>query len=142
MRRTRPRVMLAPLDRDLHPDHEATGLLARRAYFHAGLVRFRPELGSPHRPELLLHYPLHNDVAPTLCVDIAAVADRKLDAIRCYATQFGAADRSHLARMELTVAMEEWHRLIPQYHVKAGETPEYSIGIREVKYLPLQWDAA
>jgi cytochrome P450 len=47
---------------------------------------------------------------------------------------------SHLARMELTVAMEEWHRRIPHYRVKPGESPEYSIGIREVKHLPLEWN--
>ena len=47
---------------------------------------------------------------------------------------------SHLARMELTVAMEEWHRRIPHYQIKPGETPEYSIAIREVKHLPLVWD--
>jgi len=40
------------------------------------------------------------------------------------------------------VAMEEWHRRIPHYRVKPGETPEYSIGIREVKHLPLVWDKA
>lgn len=48
---------------------------------------------------------------------------------------------SHLARMELQVAMEEWHRRIPDYRVKPGETPTYSPGIREVMYLPLVWDA-
>ena len=47
---------------------------------------------------------------------------------------------SHLARMELQVAMEEWHRRIPEYRIKAGETPTYSPGIREVMYLPLVWD--
>ena len=47
---------------------------------------------------------------------------------------------SHLARMELQVAMEEWHRRIPEYRVKPGETPTYSPGIREVMYLPLVWD--
>ncbi len=46
---------------------------------------------------------------------------------------------SHLARMELRVAMEEWHRRIPDYAVKPGETPRYSPGIREVQYLPLVW---
>lgn len=100
LRRLRPGILLAPLDRDLHPDHEATGRLARRAWFHGGLVRFRPELGAPHRPRLLLHYPLHHDVAPTLCVDISAVAERKLEAVRCYATQFGGTDRAHLARLD------------------------------------------
>ena len=46
---------------------------------------------------------------------------------------------SHLARMELQVAMEEWHKRIPEYQVKPGETPTYSPGIREVMYLPLVW---
>ena len=47
---------------------------------------------------------------------------------------------SHLARMELQVAMEEWHRRIPSYRIPAGEIPRYSPGIREVLYLPLEWD--
>ena len=46
---------------------------------------------------------------------------------------------SHLARMELRVALEEWHRRIPEYQIKPGETPQYSAGIREVLYLPLSW---
>ena len=46
---------------------------------------------------------------------------------------------SHLARMELRVAMEEWHRRIPDYSIKQGEAPVYSSGIREVQYLPLVW---
>ena len=47
---------------------------------------------------------------------------------------------SHLARMELRVAMEEWHQRIPNYEIKPGETPTYSAGIREVQYLPLVWN--
>ncbi|MEE2678609.1 MAG: cytochrome P450 [Myxococcota bacterium] len=47
---------------------------------------------------------------------------------------------SHLARMELQVAMEEWHRRIPEYRIREGETPRYSPGIREVMYLPLTWE--
>ena len=46
---------------------------------------------------------------------------------------------SHLARMELRVALEEWHRRIPDYQIKPGETATYSPGIREVQYLPLVW---
>ncbi len=49
---------------------------------------------------------------------------------------------SHLARMELRVALEEWHRRIPDYAIKPGETPRYSSGIREVQYLPLVWPGA
>jgi cytochrome P450 len=46
---------------------------------------------------------------------------------------------SHLARMELRAALEEWHRRIPDYAIKPGETPRVSPGIREVTYLPLVW---
>lgn len=49
---------------------------------------------------------------------------------------------SHLARMELQVAMEVWHQRIPDYAIRAGETPTYSPGIREVTHLPLVWPAA
>ena len=46
---------------------------------------------------------------------------------------------SHLARMELRVALEEWHARIPSYGIEPGQTPTYSVGIREVKHLPLVW---
>ncbi|TFG98102.1 MAG: cytochrome P450 [Myxococcales bacterium] len=48
---------------------------------------------------------------------------------------------SHLARMEMRVALEEWHRRIPDYAIEPGETPSYSAGIREVMHLPLVWSA-
>lgn len=48
---------------------------------------------------------------------------------------------SHLARMELRAALEEWHRRIPHYRLKPGEVPKVSPGIREVMYLPLEWES-
>jgi cytochrome P450 len=44
---------------------------------------------------------------------------------------------SHLARLELRVAMEEIHRRMPDYAIKPGETPTYTAGLRAVDYLPL-----
>ena len=44
---------------------------------------------------------------------------------------------SHLARLEMRVALEELHRRLPDYAVKDGETPLYTMGIRAVEYLPL-----
>ncbi|HEY5013255.1 MAG TPA: cytochrome P450 [Acidimicrobiia bacterium] len=44
---------------------------------------------------------------------------------------------SHLARLEMRVALEELHRRLPDYALKAGETPRYTSGIRAVEYLPL-----
>ncbi|MCZ7525437.1 MAG: cytochrome P450 [Acidimicrobiia bacterium] len=49
---------------------------------------------------------------------------------------------SHLARFELQVALEEWHRRIPDYRVKDGVELDYSPGIREVAHLPLVFEAS
>jgi cytochrome P450 len=44
---------------------------------------------------------------------------------------------SHLARLELRVALEEWHRRIPDYELAEGAELNYSPGIREIERLPL-----
>ncbi len=44
---------------------------------------------------------------------------------------------SHLARLELRVALEQLHERIPDYSIKPGEEPKYTMGIRAVDYLPL-----
>ena len=44
---------------------------------------------------------------------------------------------SHLARLELRVALEQLHERIPDYAIKPGAEPKYSVGIRAVEYLPL-----
>jgi len=47
---------------------------------------------------------------------------------------------SHLARFELKIALEEFHKRIPAYEVAAGTALEYSPGIREIKALPLVFE--
>jgi cytochrome P450 len=49
---------------------------------------------------------------------------------------------SHLARMELKVAIEEFHRRIPEYHLAEGTEIRYSPGIRQADRLPLVFGPA
>ena len=49
---------------------------------------------------------------------------------------------SHLARMELRVALREWHRRIPEYEVESGHTLVYTPGIRSIDTFPLRFTAA
>ena len=44
---------------------------------------------------------------------------------------------SHLARLELRVALREWHRRIPDYSIAPGHTLEYTPGIRSIEHFPL-----
>ena len=46
---------------------------------------------------------------------------------------------SHLARLEQRVALEEWHRRIPDYWIADGVDIHCSPGIRQAERLPLVW---
>ncbi|HET6950151.1 MAG TPA: cytochrome P450 [Acidimicrobiales bacterium] len=46
---------------------------------------------------------------------------------------------SHLARMELRVALDEWHRAVPEYRLRDGVQLQYSQGLRAVENLELVW---
>jgi cytochrome P450 len=48
---------------------------------------------------------------------------------------------SHLARLELRVALREWHKRIPDYEVEADHTLVYTTGIRSIEHLPLRFTA-
>ena len=49
---------------------------------------------------------------------------------------------SHLARLELTVALEEFHRRVPDYELVPGTTISFSPGIRQAENLHLRFPAA
>ncbi len=44
---------------------------------------------------------------------------------------------SHLARIELRIALGEWHRRIPEYRIPDGVDLEYTPLLRQVEHLPL-----
>jgi cytochrome P450 len=79
------------------------------------------------------------DTDPTEFGDEADLVDLHRESNRHLA--FGGGPHrclgSHLARLELRVALEELHKRIPDYRLAAGAELEYSPGIREIKSLPL-----
>lgn len=44
---------------------------------------------------------------------------------------------SHLARLELRIALREWHRRIPDYSVPEGHELVYTGGIRSIEHFPM-----
>lgn len=89
IRRLQPRVVIAPAPRSRHPDHRLAAELVRDACFLAGIAKYVPDVPR-HRPLKLLHTIAYREdaVKPTFIVDISAQFERKLAAIRCYASQF------------------------------------------------------
>jgi bacillithiol biosynthesis deacetylase BshB1 len=87
-----PRVVILPFPVGRHPDHRVASELGRDACFLAGLARYDAP-GTPHRPHKILYALSYREdpLKPTFVVDISAQFARKLDAIRCYASQFDGA---------------------------------------------------
>lgn len=92
IRHFRPRVVILPFPIGRHPDHRLASELSRDACFLAGLARYDAP-GEPHRPHKILYSLAYREdpVKPTFVVDISAQFERKMQAIRCYASQFDGA---------------------------------------------------
>ena len=89
IRRFKPAIVIAPALGGRHPDHHVSAQLIRDACFVAGLAKVEP--GTPaHRPRKIIHAVTHREdfAKPTFVVDISDEFEQKLDAIRCYASQF------------------------------------------------------
>lgn len=92
LRELRPRVVIAPAPRGKHPDHRVAAELIRDACFLAGLTKLDSET-APHRPHKLIHAIAYREdhEKPTFVVDISDTFEVKLEAIRCYGSQFDGA---------------------------------------------------
>ncbi len=89
IRRFRPRVVIAPALEGRHPDHHVSAQLIRDACFLSGLAKLAPDL-PPHRPFKVIHAITYREdpVPISFVVDISVTFERKLEAIRCYGSQF------------------------------------------------------
>lgn len=93
VRRHRPRIVLAPLPGDLHPDHDAAGRAVRDAFYPSGMKNVSAD-GAPHRSRALYHYFMHTERATDLVVDVGAVWEARLDLARCFGSQLHRADEA------------------------------------------------
>jgi N-acetylglucosamine malate deacetylase 1 len=89
IREFRPRTVILPYPHGRHPDHRVASQLVYDACFLAGLGKL-PLDSAPHRPHKLLYALAYREdaVKPTFVVDITDHIEQKLEAVRCYASQF------------------------------------------------------
>ncbi len=88
IRELRPRVVILPYWEARHPDHYRATEMAYEACFLAGLKKIDPYT-EPHRPEKILYASLYADVKPSFIVDISGQFERRMEALFCYASQYG-----------------------------------------------------
>ena len=91
IRRTKPKAVILPYPVGRHPDHRVASELGRDACFLAGLAKYGS--GEPHRPFKVLYALAYREdpVKPSFVVDISDTFEAKMQAIRCYASQFDGA---------------------------------------------------
>jgi cytochrome P450 len=78
-------------------------------------------------------------------LQIADAGEFILDRTQNRHLSFGAGPHrclgSHLARVELAVAIEEWHRRIPEYCIEQGaKITQHVAGVAGLDTLPLKWE--
>lgn len=88
IRRHRPKIVVAPLWEDRHPDHAAAGLMVRNSPLYCTLKKAE-DPNPPHLPGSFLYYPLHKIIQPTFVVDTTPLFPRKLELLRLHHSQFG-----------------------------------------------------
>jgi bacillithiol biosynthesis deacetylase BshB1 len=93
LRKLRPRIILAPMCQDRHPDHNAAHALLRDAHYFAGLSKI--DTGQkPHRPERVYYYHpyFEGDRIPSMVVDVTGHYEAKVQALKAYESQFHNPD--------------------------------------------------
>ena len=82
-------LVIAPALEGRHPDHRVAAQLVRDGCFVAGLAKIAPELPK-HRPLKILHCLAYRQdyVKPSFVVDVSDEFEQKLEAIRCFQSQF------------------------------------------------------
>lgn len=89
IRAFRPRTVILPYPAGRHPDHRVASQLGYDACFLSGLAKL-PLPGEVHRPQKLLYTVTYREdaVKPTFVVDITDQMETKMEAVRCYSSQF------------------------------------------------------
>jgi N-acetylglucosamine malate deacetylase 1 len=124
IRRFQPRIVIAPSITGKHPDHRVSAELVTDACFLSGLQKIEPDLPR-HRPFKLVHSLTYREdpIKPTFVVDISDEFERKLEAVRAYASQFDG----------VTQAGEAFPNGEPLYDIVRHQAAHYGSLIR-VRY--------
>lgn len=95
----RPQVVIAAFGRTpaASPDHFQGGMIAEAARFHSQLTKWDERFGgtAPYRVPHLVYAPFPSDAEDrhwhsTFIIDITDTIEQKLEAVRCYESQFDA----------------------------------------------------
>jgi bacillithiol biosynthesis deacetylase BshB1 len=93
IRKYRPEIVIGNAPEDRHPDHGKGFRIVEDACFLSGLVKIESydengNLQQPWRPKKVFHYIQDRHIEPDVIVDITDTFEAKMEAVKCYGTQF------------------------------------------------------
>ena len=92
IREFKPKVIITNSKTDRHPDHESAARLVKKACFLSGLIKISTKKDNldqeSWRPKSLLYSIQNNYIEPHFVVDVSKYIDIKINAIKCFKSQF------------------------------------------------------
>lgn len=92
IRRFQPSILLTNAPADRHPDHGRAAQLVRDAAWLSGLIKIETQIDGivqqAWRPTQVFHFVQDRFLQPSFVYDISRVMDKKVEAIKAFATQF------------------------------------------------------
>ncbi|MFN9113393.1 MAG: bacillithiol biosynthesis deacetylase BshB1, partial [Bacteroidota bacterium] len=92
LRKYRPDIVICNAPEDRHPDHGRAARLVSESCFYSGLSKIKTQHKDLYqdawRPKNVFHYIQDRLLQPDFLMDITPVFEKKIRAIKAYATQF------------------------------------------------------
>jgi N-acetylglucosamine malate deacetylase 1 len=89
-----PQMIILPHWEQRHPDHRICSQLGFDACYFAGLKKAKLT-GEPHRPRKIIYACYYRGYEPSFAVDITDQFERKIEAVKCYRSQFKVDDSNN-----------------------------------------------
>jgi bacillithiol biosynthesis deacetylase BshB1 len=98
IRKYRPEVVICTAPSDRHPDHGRSSKLIQDACFFSGLIKIETtDNGASQacwRPKAVYSYIQDHYLKPDFVIDISDFWEKKVEALKCYSSQFYSSDAS------------------------------------------------
>ena len=130
IRKYRPEIVIANALADRHPDHGRAGKLIADACFLAGLRKIETQVDGTAqeawRPKRVFHMIQDRFTEPTVIVDISESFEAKMQAVRCYKSQFHHEEAPNADEPVTYISKQDFLKNIENRHSLLGKR----IGVR------------
>lgn len=115
IRDVKPNIIFTMNMHDYHNDHIETAKIAKEASFWAA-TGIRPELGKPHRTEIVLYGEGMLPIDPDVLVDISDYQEKKVELFKIYESQ------ANSKALDFTISLMK----VRGYHVRRNNVVEFA----------------